>query len=339
MCIGWGSRPTWNGSHIHLKHVQGVWQCSYAVYGQMDPSLCRYHRTCWPRFGNLNQNLGLKLGCKSYQCECAVVEAPPQACTMCLTMFICCGWADGSITMSLPPHLPTQILEYSDNLGSSCWALNDSIVKWFTLQTHLEWFPNAPKWTKTTLSCCHKTYSHIGKRQHSHSNSGGNSISNNSSSRIAVADSTPVVSSSTVMANSSAMVADIKALLHSLFFSLSSYLLSNPTYRNTVLSCRIVDNYLILLVAGLPQHDNDSHKNGCHNEMLTTCQANIIDMLATDWQCLSFGGGADRQKSDNPSQEKDKYIHRVRYFFFLSWIVMYFKPFKRGLSVNKPLVW
>jgi hypothetical protein len=58
LCSGWGSRPTWNGSHIHFKHMQGVWQHSYAVDGQMDASSCRYHHTCWPRFGMSAGKLG-----------------------------------------------------------------------------------------------------------------------------------------------------------------------------------------------------------------------------------------------------------------------------------------
>jgi hypothetical protein len=36
-CIGWGRRPTWNGSHIHSKHIQSGWEHSYDMDGQMDP--------------------------------------------------------------------------------------------------------------------------------------------------------------------------------------------------------------------------------------------------------------------------------------------------------------
>jgi len=32
MYNGWGSRPTQNGSHIHVQHMQGVWQASNAVW-------------------------------------------------------------------------------------------------------------------------------------------------------------------------------------------------------------------------------------------------------------------------------------------------------------------
>ena len=49
--IGWGSRPTWNGSHIHSIHIQGIWDCSYAVAvdGQMGPPSCHYNHTCCHR--------------------------------------------------------------------------------------------------------------------------------------------------------------------------------------------------------------------------------------------------------------------------------------------------
>ena len=49
--IGWGPRPTWNGSHIHSIHiqVQGVWDHSYAVDGEMGPTSCHYHHTCCRR--------------------------------------------------------------------------------------------------------------------------------------------------------------------------------------------------------------------------------------------------------------------------------------------------
>ena len=38
MHCGWGSKPTWNDMHIHFKYMQGDWQTSYAVDGDMDPS-------------------------------------------------------------------------------------------------------------------------------------------------------------------------------------------------------------------------------------------------------------------------------------------------------------
>ena len=38
LCSGWGSNPTWNGSHISSQHMQGGWQPSYAVDGHMKPS-------------------------------------------------------------------------------------------------------------------------------------------------------------------------------------------------------------------------------------------------------------------------------------------------------------
>ncbi len=119
-CSGWGSRPTWNGSHIHLKHIQGDWQHSYAVDDQMDPSPCCYQRTCWPRFGDMTKILGWSYFLNHTNLKWLRLKThmkwfphPPQANTRCLTTFICCGWADGSITMLLPLHLLAQIFEFN----------------------------------------------------------------------------------------------------------------------------------------------------------------------------------------------------------------------------------
>ncbi len=42
----WGSKPIWNGSHIHFKHIQGDCQPLYAVDGSMDPWSCHSYHTC-----------------------------------------------------------------------------------------------------------------------------------------------------------------------------------------------------------------------------------------------------------------------------------------------------
>ena len=38
--IGWGSKPIWTLTHIYSKHMQGVWQPSYAVDNIMEQSSC-----------------------------------------------------------------------------------------------------------------------------------------------------------------------------------------------------------------------------------------------------------------------------------------------------------
>jgi hypothetical protein len=62
--IPWGTRPTWNGSHIHLKHIQGIWDHSYAVDGQIYTLPCYFHHTCWPWNSWSWQILGSQLGYK-----------------------------------------------------------------------------------------------------------------------------------------------------------------------------------------------------------------------------------------------------------------------------------
>jgi hypothetical protein len=38
-CSDWGCRPNQDWSHINVRHMQGVWQLSYAVDVIMDVSL------------------------------------------------------------------------------------------------------------------------------------------------------------------------------------------------------------------------------------------------------------------------------------------------------------
>jgi hypothetical protein len=79
----------------------------------------------WATICEHGWNYRSQLGDKSY--HNAVVEAldPPGMVhtsmityARCLITFICCGWADESIIMPLPPYLWTQIWEYNSNPGS-----------------------------------------------------------------------------------------------------------------------------------------------------------------------------------------------------------------------------
>ena len=51
-CGDWGCRPNQVWSHINVKHIQGVWQPSYAMDVHIDVSLQHYGRSHWPNFGN-----------------------------------------------------------------------------------------------------------------------------------------------------------------------------------------------------------------------------------------------------------------------------------------------
>jgi hypothetical protein len=57
-CSDWGCRPNQDWSHINVRHMQGVWQLSYAVDVILDVSLQHYGRYHWPSFGKLPRNLG-----------------------------------------------------------------------------------------------------------------------------------------------------------------------------------------------------------------------------------------------------------------------------------------
>ena len=75
LCIGWGPKPMWNGSHIHSKHIQDVWQSSHAVNGDMDPSSCHSLPPHLPvQIWKVSQNPGSLLGAE--WSLYAVVQAP-----------------------------------------------------------------------------------------------------------------------------------------------------------------------------------------------------------------------------------------------------------------------
>ena len=76
MCIGSGPKPTWNGSYIHSKHMKGVWQPSYALDWDMDPSSCHYHHTYWPKFG---KSAAVTLGYYSAFNEAKMISTSPHS--------------------------------------------------------------------------------------------------------------------------------------------------------------------------------------------------------------------------------------------------------------------
>ncbi len=57
-CGDWGCRPNQDWFHINVKHIQGVWQPSYALDVHMDVSLQHYGCSCWPSFWKSPRILG-----------------------------------------------------------------------------------------------------------------------------------------------------------------------------------------------------------------------------------------------------------------------------------------
>ena len=57
----WGCSPNPDWSHIIVKHMQGVWQPSYAMDVHMDASLPHYSSDRWPSFWKLPRILGNSL--------------------------------------------------------------------------------------------------------------------------------------------------------------------------------------------------------------------------------------------------------------------------------------
>ena len=96
----WGFSTTQSGSHIHVIHMQDIWQPSYAMNGHMDPSLLHFHHQIW----QISRNPGSLLVYSSTITHMMrIYNHPkwiPHPChmyTRCLTISIYNCWAYGFI--------------------------------------------------------------------------------------------------------------------------------------------------------------------------------------------------------------------------------------------------
>jgi hypothetical protein len=133
-CIGWGLKPTWNGSFIHLIHIQYGLDHSYEVDGQMDPTSCHYHHTCWHKeVKRLCKYCWSQGSCKRFYS--ALVEAPnPHG-------MVPTSTPKYSIMQIVPNILAQNTAILKDFLGHS-EAANEVKVHWLRHQTDMEWFPH-----------------------------------------------------------------------------------------------------------------------------------------------------------------------------------------------------
>jgi len=104
-CSDWCCRPKPDWSHINVKHIQSVWQPSYAVDVHMDVSSPHYGCPCWPSFWNLPRIL-----CNSKATNQCIPHLY-QMYTKCLSYLICCGWAYGCVLATLQLPMLTKRLE------------------------------------------------------------------------------------------------------------------------------------------------------------------------------------------------------------------------------------
>ena len=98
-------------THIHLTsiiYIKGVWQPLYALDVHMDVSTPRYGRSCWPSFWNFVRNLGYsqaithgEMRWLRLHTQPIFISHPYYIYKRCLTTFICCGCAYGSVS---PPR-------------------------------------------------------------------------------------------------------------------------------------------------------------------------------------------------------------------------------------------
>ena len=147
-CIDWGSRSTWNDSHIHSKHIQGVWEHSYSVDEEMDPPSCNFHHDC---SSQINWDGGIHGSHFGYiWCHGALIEAPdphrmiPTSTPIIYEVFesihkLWMGrWihhhASSTIFMKL------KFRELAEFMGHTL-ATYDVILHWLRPQTHMKFVP------------------------------------------------------------------------------------------------------------------------------------------------------------------------------------------------------
>ena len=166
-CGDWGCRPNQDWSHINVRHMQAVWQHSYAVDVNMDVSLQHYSRSHWPSFGKSPRNLGNSWATNDGEVQWLIEAVDPiktdptsmsDSCKMFGNYYMqwMCIWmcpyiiTAALIDQSLGSHLEIWVLpgqqmmvKCSDwgwpsfgksprNLGNSC-ATNDGEVQWLRL--------------------------------------------------------------------------------------------------------------------------------------------------------------------------------------------------------------
>jgi hypothetical protein len=117
-CSDWGSRPNQNWSHINVRHIQDVWQPSYAVDVNMDVTLHHYGRSLWQSFGKSPRNLGNSWATNDgevrwlrLQTQSKLISHQCQTHARCLTTFICSGWEYGCDLTTLRPLFLTKLWE------------------------------------------------------------------------------------------------------------------------------------------------------------------------------------------------------------------------------------
>ena len=132
---GWGSKPTWNGSHIHSRHIKGDWQPSYAFDRDMDPSSCRYHHTCWSWLGRSAGIFGHCLARNDTAVHSGWVSKPTWNGSYFPSRHIKEDWKssyafDGNMDPSSCRYHHTcwSWLERSDGVFGHCWARNDTAI-------------------------------------------------------------------------------------------------------------------------------------------------------------------------------------------------------------------
>ena len=146
-CIDWGSWSTSNDSHIHSKHIQGVWEHSYSVDEEMDPPSCNFHHDC---SSQINWDGGIHGSHLGYiWCHTALVEAPDphEVCSNStpnmfkmfesIHMLGTGRWIHHHASSTMIVHL--KLIEMAEFTGHT-WATYDVELHWLRPQTHMKLF-------------------------------------------------------------------------------------------------------------------------------------------------------------------------------------------------------
>ena len=138
----WVSKPTWNGSYFPSRHIKEDWKSSYAFDGNMDPSSCRYHHTCWSWlersdgvFGHCWARNDTAIYCGwGSQSTWGMVPTSTQSIKKLIDINILHA-VDGDMDLSSCRYLNSYWAWYgkSTETFGICWTPNDTVRKWLRL--------------------------------------------------------------------------------------------------------------------------------------------------------------------------------------------------------------
>jgi hypothetical protein len=149
-CIGWGPKPTWNGSHMCFRPFIRSGLADGSTFIPLPPYLLR-QSLGWLQIFWITVRLQMMSRCIGWGPEHTWTGSHIHSFKTCFRPFICLMVDESTITLVCPEF--TKLADFLDHSK----ATNDVKVHWLRPQTHMEWFPH-PLHTYTmcfnSFLCC-----------------------------------------------------------------------------------------------------------------------------------------------------------------------------------------